>query len=161
MYCSDLKYFKDIGHRQYKIQDYWPNKKVGVSTEIFNDNVSVFLNSLPVLSDALNKCISWLNLGGFIYIQVPSYAWLTTRIINVYYKITGNRFVASLSLMHPPFHLYEFSLRPFAYNGIINNYQLIQNEHAVCNTYLPAAFNWLLKPLTEKTYAGMKLYLWV
>ncbi|HGJ63837.1 TPA: class I SAM-dependent methyltransferase [bacterium] len=112
-------------------------------------------------SETLKKCVSWLKQDGLIYVQVPSSSWLTASIMNTYYRIIGTRFIANLSPMHPPYHLFEFSLASFRANGIINNYAVKHFEYAVCQTYFPKFLDGLIKPLMRFTNTGMEIYVWL
>src|SRR4051794_28743426 len=75
-----------------------------------------FGSVLEHLSDPagqLDRVLTWLARGGIVYIEVPSARWLTTRLVNLAYRLQGLDYVTNLSPMHVPFHLYEFTARSF------------------------------------------------
>jgi hypothetical protein len=88
---------------------------------------------------------------------VPSSDWLTHKIINFYYKLRRMDYVANLSPMHEPFHLYEFRLDSFEKNGKTNGYAVAYSEYYVCETFLPKFLNPLIVPYMRKTNKGMQL----
>jgi SAM-dependent methyltransferase len=59
---------------------------------------------------ALSRAASWLKSNGIIHFEVPSGDWIGARLINTYYKLILSGFTTHLSPLHPPYHLYEFSL---------------------------------------------------
>lgn len=112
-------------------------------------------------SAAIQKALTWLKPSGLIHIEVPSSKWLINRIANFYYKIQGLDYVANISPMHTPFHLYEFGLKSFELNARIHNYQIVHHKYEVCSTYLPKIFDVVAKPFMEATKTGMQLEIWL
>lgn len=87
--------------------------------------------------EALERASRWLRPRGIIHAEVPSSAWLVSKIVNLYDRLWGTNLVTNLSPMHPPFHLFEFGLRSF------NKYEVAHHEVAVCVTpHLPLRFLW-------------------
>ncbi len=120
------------------------------------------LEHLVSPSDAIKKAMGWLKPGGIMHIEVPSSKWLINKIANIYYQnIYLSDFVANLSPMHPPYHLYEFCLRSFEENSKINNYKIVHHDYYVCETYMPKVFDFMLKPAMEFTKTGMQLCVWL
>jgi 2-polyprenyl-3-methyl-5-hydroxy-6-metoxy-1,4-benzoquinol methylase len=112
-------------------------------------------------SSSIKKALSWLKPGGLIQIEVPSSAWLTNRISNLIYRLQGLDYVANISPMHDPFHLYEFGLESFRRNAQIQGYDIAFFKYIVASTYLPKFLNPLVKPLMRMTNTGMQLEIWL
>lgn len=107
------------------------------------------------------KAMQWLKPGGIMHIEVPSSDWLINRIVNLYYRLTGTDYVANISPMHEPFHLYEFGLGSFRAHSQKHNYKIAHHEYYVCETYLPKVADFILRPIMERTGTGMQLCLWL
>ncbi len=122
---------------------------------------SAVLEHLYDPSAAIEKAMGWLKPNGILHIEVPSSRWLINRIVNFYYGITGTDFVANLSPMHRPFHLYEFGLESFYKNSEKNKFEVASFEYFVCSTHLNKSFDFILKPYMEKTKTGMQLTVWL
>ena len=112
-------------------------------------------------SAALKNALHWLKPDGLIHIEVPNSRWLINKIINITYKIMGKDYVGNISPMHVPYHLYEFSLESFNKNGLINDYTVKDSGYYVCETFMPKAFDIVLRPLMRKTNTGMQLIVWL
>lgn len=112
-------------------------------------------------SNSIAKALSWLKSDGLIHLEVPSSNWLTARIFNLMYRIRGLDYVTNLSPMHPPFHLYEFSLNSFNANGSIQGYSVVDHKYYVCPTYLPSILNPIIRPIMRHTNTGMQLCVWL
>jgi 2-polyprenyl-3-methyl-5-hydroxy-6-metoxy-1,4-benzoquinol methylase len=115
-------------------------------------------------SSSIDKALDWLKPDGLIHIEVPSSGWLTNRIVNMIYKITGSDYVANISPMHTPFHLYEFSLESFIKNSLkAGRYEIAFHEYYVCPefTYLPKFINIFTVPYMKWTDTGMQLCVWL
>lgn len=113
-------------------------------------------------AEAIDTALKWLKPNGVIHIEVPNSRWLSSRIVNFINRIRGSEYVVNLSPMHPPFHLFEFSLKTFRRLSKINNeYELVYHEYYVCETYLPKIFDFILKPIMKKTNTGMQLEIWL
>lgn len=106
---------------------------------------------------SIQKALKWLKPGGLIHIEVPSSDWLTHKIINFYYRLRRLDYVANLSPMHEPFHLYEFRLDSFVKNGEINGYTVPFREFYVCETFLPKFMDPILIPYMKRSNKGMQL----
>jgi SAM-dependent methyltransferase len=112
-------------------------------------------------SAAILKAISWLRPGGLVHVEVPSSAWLTNRIVNWLYRLQGTDYVANLSPLHPPFHLYEFGLQSFIAHAVAHGYEVLEHRRYVCATYLPPCLDPIAKPLMAATNTGMQLEVWL
>lgn len=119
------------------------------------------LEHLPDPSLAIQQAMKWLKPGGYTYIQVPSSKWLIAKLINFVYWIKRDGYVTNLSPMHPPYHLYEFSIESFKKNAIISGYEIDSYTYSVCSTFMPKSFDWILKPVMRWTNTGMELYVWL
>jgi len=122
---------------------------------------SVVLEHLYDPSGAMEKAMNWLKPDGIMHIEVPSSKWLIHKLVNFYYSITGTDYVANLSPMHIPFHLYEFALESFYKNSVKNKYEVVAHEYFVCPTHLPKSLDFILKPYMAKTKTGMTLTVWL
>ena len=107
--------------------------------------------------ECIRKAIHWLKPGGIIHIEVPSSEWLTHKLINFYYKLRCLDFVGNLSPMHEPFHLYEFNLSSFNFNGDKLGYEVVHHDYYICETFLPKKLDFILKPIMKKFNSGMQL----
>lgn len=133
----------------------------------FQDNSFDFITFGAVLehlydpSESIARALEWTKPGGLVHIEVPSSKWLTNRISNMVYAIQGLDYVANISPMHSPFHLYEFDLKSFETNSGINGYAIAHHEYMVCSTYLPRAMDFFIKPIMAATDTGMQLEIWL
>ncbi len=112
-------------------------------------------------SAALVKSLQWLKPGGFIHVEVPSSKWFVNKILNYYYRLRGLDYVANISPMHNPYHLYEFTLRSFEMHAQKHNYTVADHEVQVCKSYLPKALDVLARPYMKRTKTGMQLIVWL
>ncbi len=112
-------------------------------------------------SESLEKALKWLAPGGIIHIEVPSSNWLIGKIINLFYKLKLTDYVGNLSPMHPPYHLYEFSLQSFQAHAKRNNYEIAFYQYYVSQTYMPKITDFVLKSFMRKTNTGMQLCVWL
>jgi len=110
---------------------------------------------------SIEKAMEWLKPNGLIHIEVPYSKWLTGRIINFIYRLRGMDYVANISPMHNPFHLYEFELNSFVKNSKLLNYNIKYHKHMIADTYLPKIMDPLIKPLMRATNTGMQLEVWL
>jgi 2-polyprenyl-3-methyl-5-hydroxy-6-metoxy-1,4-benzoquinol methylase len=110
---------------------------------------------------SIKKALSWLKPGGIIQIEVPSSNWLINRLGNFYYRLSCTDYVANISPMHNPFHLYEFSLKSFQEHAKRNNYEIALHEYYVGLTYMPKIIDKFLFKIMEQTETGMQLCVWL
>lgn len=133
----------------------------------FEENLFDFITFGAVLehlydpSGSIIKALGWLKPGGLIQIEVPSSAWLTNKIFNLLYRLQGLDYVGNISPMHSPFHLYEFGIKSFQEHARQNGYEIAHHRYHVCETYLPAVLNPIVRPLMAKTDRGMQLEVWL
>ena len=112
-------------------------------------------------SDSIKKALTWLKPEGLIHLEIPSSRWLINKIANIYYKLRCTDYVANISPMHLPFHLYEFDLNSFSKNALINNYEISFFRYWNGNTFLPAFVNPIVNWMMSKTDSGMQLEIWL
>jgi SAM-dependent methyltransferase len=110
-------------------------------------------------SIALKRVLRWLRPGGLVKITVPSSNWLTSKIFNLWYRLSFQDYCTNLSPMHTPYHLYEFSLKSFRKNAELNGYEIVGVHYGICDTFLPRIFDKIIKPIMKKTNTGMEIYL--
>lgn len=142
--------------------------KLGMIEEIdYPENSFDFITFGAVLehlynpSDSILKALSWLKSDGIIHIEVPSSDWLVSKIINLFYKLSGVDYVSNTSPMHEPFHLYEFGLKSFQEHAKRHGYDIAFHQYYVCRTYLPKLADFVLKPYMKWTNQGMELCVWL
>jgi len=70
---------------------------------------------------ALKRALEWVAPGGLVHLEVPNTRYMVAKLLNAWFRIAGTNYVSHLSPMHPPYHLYEFSLESFE--------ALAQREH--------------------------------
>ncbi len=146
-----------------------PNKLKNTSIENaeYPENEFDFITFGAVLehlynpSLAIQKALKWCKPNGVIHIEVPSSKWLINKIANIYYKMIGTNYVANISPMHEPFHLYEFGLNSFIEHSKKNNYEIAHYDYYVCDTYMPKFLDFVLKPYMKWTNSGMQLCVWL
>lgn len=112
-------------------------------------------------AEIINKVMGWLKPNGLLFIEVPSSDWVTNKLINFIYRIRGKDYVANLSPMHEPYHLYEFSKKNFEFHSKENNYEIADCQYYVCQTFLPSVLDPLLKWYMKKTNTGLELAIWL
>jgi 2-polyprenyl-3-methyl-5-hydroxy-6-metoxy-1,4-benzoquinol methylase len=109
-------------------------------------------------SRALERALSWLKPGGLIQLEVPSSNRLMATLINAYFRLRGTNFVTNISPMHPPFHLFEFTLDSFRHNAERLAYEVAEHEYRVCEiSRVPRVLHPLFRWWMERTDTGMQL----
>lgn len=109
-------------------------------------------------AEVLEKVSHWLNDNGIVHIEVPSSKHLISRIINLYYKLTGVNYVTNLSPMHSPYHLYEFDINSFKKLSERLGFEIVEHYYSVCSIYfIPKFFHPILKWYMKKNNSGMQL----
>jgi hypothetical protein len=63
--------------------------------------------------------------------------------------------------MHPPYHLYEFTLASFERHAERAGYRVVAHELFVCQTSLPPPLGILARHAMEQTRTGMQLQVWL
>lgn len=112
-------------------------------------------------SGAIQRAMRWLKPGGLIHVEVPSSAWLVSKIGNLFYRMIGTDYVTNLSPMHPPYHMYEFSLLSFQLHARNNHYEIAHHQHYVCQTFMPKFLDPILNRIMMITNTGMQLEVWL
>ncbi|MDD5570137.1 MAG: class I SAM-dependent methyltransferase [Bacteroidales bacterium] len=158
-------FFKTIIERKEISRD--KIKNVSIENAEYPENYFDFICFGAVLehlynpADAINKAMKWLKPNGVIFIEVPNADWLTSKLINFYYKITSPGYVCNLSPMHNPYHLYEFTLTSFQKFCSRYGYEIADHDYDVCKTFLPKYFDFILKPYMKLTKKGMIMEVWL
>ncbi|MBL7919634.1 MAG: class I SAM-dependent methyltransferase [Bacteroidia bacterium] len=112
-------------------------------------------------SASIQKALKWLKPNGIIHIEIPSSDWLINKLVNAFYKLKRSDYVANISPMHDPYHLYEFGLNSFKEHAKKNDYEIALYEYYVCQTYMPKIADFFLKPYMKRTNTGMQLCVWL
>lgn len=112
-------------------------------------------------ADSIERAFGWLAPGGLMHIEVPSTSWLLGRALNLVYRMQGVDCVTNLSPMHPPFHLYEFSLESFRRHGQRAGYDVIAHQLFIGDTFAPAPLAGWLSEVMRRTGTGMQLQVWL
>jgi ubiquinone/menaquinone biosynthesis C-methylase UbiE len=110
---------------------------------------------------ALRQSIKSLKAGGLVHIEVPSADWLIAKLANLFYKFKGQDYVANLSPMHSPYHLYEFTLDSFNKIGEELGFEVVHYDYYVCQTYAPKFLDKFLSFYMKKKNKGMQLSVWL
>ena len=113
-------------------------------------------------SQCLEKTLKWLKPGGILHIEAPSADFLISKIFNNYFKLRGTNYVAHLSPMHEPFHMYEFRLKSFEELSKRLNFKIALSEYFVCDImFIPKVFHKVLRWYMDKTQKGMQFVVWL
>lgn len=123
--------------------------------------ITAVLEHLYEPAEIIIKIMKWLKPNGLVLIKVPSSDWLVNRLVNIVYKLTGKDYVANLSPMHEPFHLYEFSRKSFEFHAKRSGYEIADFRYYVCQTFLPSILDSILKKYMLWTNTGMELAIWL
>lgn len=110
---------------------------------------------------AIERAIRWTAPGGLIHIEVPSARWLTAQLAWWAYRLQGLDYVPFLSPMHPPYHLYEFTLDAFERLGERLGYTVCRHQIHVAETFLPGIVSRLGAAVMSRTGTGMQLEVWL
>ncbi len=110
---------------------------------------------------AIELALAWLAPGGLIHVEVPSARWLMSRVFNFYYTLRGTDFVTHLSPMHPPYHLYEFTVDCFERHGRTHGYRVARHDTMVGDTFVPWPIAPIARTLMRGTGTGLQLTIWL
>jgi SAM-dependent methyltransferase len=124
-------------------------------------NFGAVVEHLADPARALAKATDWLKPGGLMYVEVPSSAYLMARLVRLFYRLTGNRFVINTCPMHPPYHLYEFGLGSFARHGARVGYSVAFHEYFPCAGHMPRFLIGFFNRVMGLTDTGMQLAVWL
>ncbi|MDR3639313.1 MAG: class I SAM-dependent methyltransferase [Isosphaeraceae bacterium] len=124
-------------------------------------NFTAVLEHLPDPAAILRKTTRWLKPDGVMLVDVPSSSFLLSKLIRLFYHLTGNNFVINTCPMHVPYHLYEFGVESFRRNSRLGGYSVIHVDPNPCAEFVPR----MLRPLSERvmrrTWTGMQLLVWL
>lgn len=122
---------------------------------------SAVLEHLANPSVALERALAWLRPGGVIHAEVPSSDWLVGRLLNLYYRLIGSGLVTNLSPMHPPYHLYEFSIESFRRHGERIGYEVVRTQRFAGDPFVRGIPGRILRRLMVATGTEMQLVVWL
>lgn len=110
----------------------------------------------------LMRAMSWLRPGGIIHAEVPSSDYLLHHLLNGYYRLIGSSYVANLSPMHAPYHLYEFTPRSFSILGKNIGFEVAEfSYHPASGRFVPRKLYPFFYPLMKATNTGMQLTIYL
>jgi SAM-dependent methyltransferase len=109
----------------------------------------------------IERALTWTTRGGLLFVEVPSARWLLGRLLNLAYRAQGLDYVTNLSPMHPPYHLYEFTLESFARHSRRAAYEIVEHRFHPCETFLPRGASAIATKLMAATSTGMVLHVWL
>ncbi len=107
--------------------------------------------------DAIKKALSWTKKGGVVAIEVPNSDWVAAKLYNSIYKLKGSEYVANLSPMHEPFHIYEFTLKSFEVASKTLPFEVALHTYFPGETYGPKILQKIIKKRAKGDKA-MQLY---
>lgn len=111
---------------------------------------------------SIQAAMKWLKKDGLIHIEVPCSRFLFQKMVNVYNRLRGTRFVTNISPMHAPFHLYEFDVRSFRELGQKANFEIVKHQYFVCDVmFVPRLIKPLFTAYMKWTNTGMQLVVWL
>lgn len=149
--------------KDYLGDDFRKIQNVPFEKAVYDNEQFDFIYSFNVLEHVYDpngmivQALKWLKPGGLLGLIMPSSAWLTSKIYNLYYRLRGTEFVTNISPMHNPFHLYEFGTKSFFENAKINNYKVLKINTVATDTHLPKFLDFVLLPIMRATGTGLRL----
>ena len=148
---------------QFLGEDFRNMQNVAFEDARYTDGQFDFIYSFNVLehvydpNQMITQALKWMKPGGLLGLIMPSSAWLTSKIINSYFWLTGSEMITNISPMHYPFHLYEFGKKSFYENARINNYKVLKANVVTTSTHLPKILDPILLPIMRATETGLRL----
>jgi len=127
-------------------------------------NFGAVLEHIADPAEMLRKSVQWLKPDGLMYVDVPSSGFLLARLMRLFYRMTGARYVINTCPMHVPYHLYEFALQSFVRHGRAAGYSVAFHEYAPGAETMPAWLTRIMRPfnaLMRWTSTGMQLAVWL
>ena len=138
-----------------------------VEDAVFPEDSFDFINFAAVLehladpATALQKLTGWLKPDGVMYVEVPSSAFLLSRLVRLFYQLTGSDYVINTCPMHVPYHMYEFGLKSFTCHGRQTGYTVVFHEYFPCAGYMPKVLIRPFNAVMRWTDTGMQLAVWL
>ncbi|MDQ4121006.1 MAG: class I SAM-dependent methyltransferase [Acidobacteriota bacterium] len=65
--------------------------------------------------ELLENLKEFLNDDGIVYLEVPNTQSLTTKLVDVYFRVRGRNWSCRLSPLHPPFHKYGYNPKSLSF----------------------------------------------
>lgn len=119
------------------------------------------LQHLPDPGSGMKKVLRWLKPGGILYAEVPSSRYLFRGLVNLFYKLRRNDFVANTNPLHGNRSYCEFSPKSFSENGKLLGYELIHHENFPCLPPGPKLLRGLFTIMMRLTNSGMQQSVWL
>ncbi len=111
---------------------------------------------------AIRKALTWLRPGGVMQMEVPSSNHLMPTFINAYFRLRGTNFVTNLSPMHPPYHLYAFTVESFNRCGSSQGFEVAHSYIDVASIrHVPPLVKPILRAWMNWRGTGMQLTVWI
>ncbi len=124
-------------------------------------NFAAVLEHLADPATALRKLTGWLKPDGVMYVEVPSSAFLLSRLVRLSYQLTGSDYVINTCPMHVPYHMYEFGLKSFTCHGRWTGYTVAFYEYYPCAGHMPKVLVRPFNAVMGWTDTGMQLAVWL
>lgn len=119
------------------------------------------LEHLPDPAAALVKALEWLAPHGLIHLEVPSPGWLLARLIDWAYGAQRLDYTTHLSPLHPPYHLFEFTVESFTVHGYSAGYEVASHKCVPVTMYTPRWLAPALLNIMRATNTGLQLEVWL
>ena len=110
--------------------------------------------------NSLEKALKWLKKGGVLSMEVPNSDWTVAKILNSVYRLQGLDYVANISPMHEPFHIYEFTKKSFETIESKLNVEIVFFENWLGDPLLPGPMGSLVKRYMKLKKTGMQISVW-
>jgi SAM-dependent methyltransferase len=128
------------------------------------DFVSLYavLEHLQEPAQAIERGMRWLKPGGILHVEVPSSNWLISKLANLFFRMRATNYVTNISPLHPPYHLFEFTLESFKAHGRKCGYEIAESKIMVCTVFgIPKPLRKLFAWWMDITGTGMQLIVWL
>jgi SAM-dependent methyltransferase len=113
-------------------------------------------------AEAIRRAMAWLRPGGVMQMEVPSSRHLMPTFINAYFRLRGTNFVTNLSPMHPPYHLYAFTLDSFDKCASTSGFEVVHSYIDVASIrHVPRFLKPILRSWMNWRGTGMQLTVWI
>lgn len=123
--------FCEFAEKHYKVKifkglletcDYLKGKKFDVIT------LHHVFEHVEKPHELLENLKGFLNEDGIIYIEVPNTQSLTSKLIDIYFRLNGKNWSCRLSPLHPPFHKYGYNYKSLNFILNFHGYEILQTK---------------------------------